>query len=123
VARHPALQPKVLTVAHDGDQRALHDDDAPAIDAHLHADLLSNSGIRRTYPAQLADLPEGAMVELDGRPWLVTQGQLLAWNPGGVISSSSFLTNVCVLDDRLLRPLRQRRGTYAPSVVTSEGVR
>jgi hypothetical protein len=92
VARHPALQPKVLTVAHDGDQRALHDDDAPAIDAHLHADLLSNSGIRRTYPAQLADLPEGAMVELDGRPWLVTQGQLLAWNPGGVISSSSFLT-------------------------------
>jgi endoribonuclease L-PSP len=56
---------------------------APAIDAHLHADRLSNPGIRSTYPAQLADLPEGAIVELDGRPWLVANGQLLAWSPGG----------------------------------------
>lgn len=56
---------------------------APAIDAHLHADRLSNPGIRRTYPARLADLPDGAMVELDRRSWLVANGQLLAWSPGG----------------------------------------
>lgn len=59
------------------------DVNAPAIDARLHADRLSSFGIRRTYLAQLAELPEGAMVELEGRLWLVAQEQLLAWSPGG----------------------------------------
>ncbi|HET9257471.1 MAG TPA: hypothetical protein VFO16_20030, partial [Pseudonocardiaceae bacterium] len=48
-----------------------HPDDgtsAATIDNRLHADRLCDPGIRRTYPAQLADLPDGAMVELDNRP-------------------------------------------------------
>ena len=56
---------------------------APAIDAHLHADRLASPGVRRGYPARLGDLPDGAMVDLDGRPWLVRGGQLLAWSVGG----------------------------------------
>lgn len=69
---------KAWAAAHSGE-----DVNAPTIDAHLHADRLSNPGIRRTYSARLADLPDGAMVELDRRPWLVANGLLLAWSPSG----------------------------------------
>src|SRR5216683_2916696 len=40
---------------------------AAAMDVRLHADRLAAPGIRRSYEAALADLPDGAMVELDGR--------------------------------------------------------
>jgi hypothetical protein len=53
------------------------------IDARLHADRLVRPGIRRTYTAPLSGLPDGAMVEVDGTPWLVHDGGLLAWTPGG----------------------------------------
>jgi hypothetical protein len=53
------------------------------IDARLHADRLAAPGIRRTYPAIASELPDGAMAELDGRPYLVLGGRLLAWTPGG----------------------------------------
>jgi hypothetical protein len=56
---------------------------APAMDARLHADRLAAPGVRRSYEAPLADLPDGAMVELDGRPWLVLGARLLAWSHGG----------------------------------------
>jgi hypothetical protein len=53
------------------------------IDSALHADRLAGPGVRRTYQARVADLPEGVMVEVDGAPWLVYDGGLLAWTPGG----------------------------------------
>jgi hypothetical protein len=53
------------------------------IDARLHADRLVRYGIRRTYTALLSGLPDGVMVEADGTPWLVHDGGLLAWTPGG----------------------------------------
>jgi hypothetical protein len=53
------------------------------IDARLHADRLAGPGIRRTYRAPLGELPDGVMVEVDGAPWLVFGGGLLAWTPGG----------------------------------------
>ena len=53
------------------------------IDARLHADRLVRPGVRRSYPAPLAGLPDGTMVEVGGAPWLVYQGVLLAWTPGG----------------------------------------
>jgi hypothetical protein len=56
---------------------------APAIDERLHADRLAGPGRRQTYRAPLAGLPDGAMVELAGAPWLVWQHALLAWTPGG----------------------------------------
>ena len=69
---------KAWATAHSGEEVG-----APAIDAHLHAGRLTSPGVRRSYLARLADLPDGAMVDLDGRPWLVYHGHLLAWNAGG----------------------------------------
>jgi hypothetical protein len=56
---------------------------APAIDAQLRADRLAETGRRRTYRAPLAGLPSGTMVDIGGAPWLVRDGRLLAWTPGG----------------------------------------
>ena len=56
---------------------------AAAVDARLHADRLAGPGARRTYQAPLADLPDGTMIELAGRPWLVLGPRLLAWTHGG----------------------------------------
>lgn len=64
--------------AHPGEQAS-----APAIDAHLHIDRLAAPGIRRIYRARLGDLPDGAMIDYDHRPWLTVAGQLWAWTPGG----------------------------------------
>jgi hypothetical protein len=56
---------------------------APGIDARLHEDRLAATATRRTYQERLDALPDGAMVELDGRPWLVHGDELLAWSFGG----------------------------------------
>jgi hypothetical protein len=53
------------------------------IDARLHADRLVRPGIRRSYSVALSELPDGAMVSVDGAPFLVYGGGLLAWTPGG----------------------------------------
>ena len=56
---------------------------AGEIDARLHGDRLTGPAVRRTYRAPLAGLPPGTMVEIGGTPWLVHDGRLLAWTPGG----------------------------------------
>ena len=56
-----------------------------AIDERLHADRLARPGVRRTYQAPLAGLPEGTMVEAADAPFLVYGGRLLAWTPGGYL--------------------------------------
>ncbi len=65
-------------VAHPGDEL-----NAPGIDARLHADRLSAPGVKRTYLTPLDTLTDGAMIDLDGQPWLVTGDELAAWSPGG----------------------------------------
>src|SRR6478736_2219910 len=59
---------------------------APEIDARLHADRLAGAGVQRTYRAPLAGLPSGTMVDIGGAPWLVHDGRLLAWTPGGRVT-------------------------------------
>ena len=56
---------------------------APEIDAGMGASRLIRPGVRRTYQAPLAGLPTGTMVDIGGAPWLVRDGRLLAWTPGG----------------------------------------
>lgn len=70
--------------------RRAHPGDPPgvaAMDERLQADRLvgrqAAPGSHRRHDAELADLPDGVMVELDGRTWLVRGDQLLAWTPGG----------------------------------------
>jgi hypothetical protein len=56
---------------------------AREIDAELHEGRLAARATRRTYRDELATLPDGTMVELEGRPWLVLGDELLAWGFGG----------------------------------------
>ena len=53
------------------------------IDARLHKDRLVRPGVRRSYTAPLAELPDGVMVSIGGAPFLVHDGRLAAWTPGG----------------------------------------
>jgi hypothetical protein len=69
---------RAWAVAHGGGVPGVH-----AIDSLLNADRLAGPGTRRTFLARLGELPDGAMVEVDGAPWLVLGGGLLAWTPGG----------------------------------------
>jgi hypothetical protein len=51
---------------------------APEMDAVLHAERLDGRR-KRTHRLTLADVPDGAMVSLDGRAHLVRAGALLPW--------------------------------------------
>ena len=62
------------------------------IDARLHEDRLVRPGVRRSYAAAPSSLPDGAMVSVDGAPWLVFGGRLLAWTPGGYLSPARMPT-------------------------------
>ncbi len=51
---------------------------AGAIDERLHAERLGPKRER-----DITSLPDGAFVLVDGAPWLVLDGELLRWTPGG----------------------------------------
>jgi len=61
---------------------------ADAIDDRLHAERLDARGGRRFHDASFRELPDGAFVMRDDKPWLVLGNQLLAWSPGGYIDRS-----------------------------------
>jgi hypothetical protein len=54
---------------------------ADVVDARLHSERRVRPWVKRTwtYPGQLADLPDGTYVALDGRAWLVWRDRLFAW--------------------------------------------
>jgi hypothetical protein len=52
---------------------------ARAIDNLLHAARLNDDGTQRTWNAKLADLPDGTMIEYEGRPVLLWRGRLWLW--------------------------------------------
>lgn len=59
---------------------------AAAIDDRLHAERLGPDRLKRTFRANLDDLPDGVFVMLDEQGWdayLIRGGMLLAWSPGG----------------------------------------
>lgn len=58
---------------------------APDIDRVLHAERLGPGRAKRTYPAQLSDLPDGVMVTFTGSEpaFLRWQDALWRWTPGG----------------------------------------
>lgn len=57
---------------------------ADAMDARLHADRLDGK-TKRTYRAQIASLPDGAYVAIDGAAWLLWDGGLHAWSDSGYV--------------------------------------
>ncbi len=69
---------------------AVHPSDpvgADWIDRRLHAERLVGRSGKRTEPAELAGLPDGTFVAMDGRAWLVLDRALLEWSPAGYAGS------------------------------------
>jgi hypothetical protein len=58
---------------------------ADAIDLRLHAERLAGR-TKRTHPAELADLPDGAVIAEEGRAWLVQDRHLHQWSPAGYVA-------------------------------------
>jgi hypothetical protein len=56
---------------------------ADAMDAVLHRERGLVDGLRRTVPAAAEGLPDGTFVALDGGSWLLRDGSLWRWTPGG----------------------------------------
>jgi hypothetical protein len=75
---------------------------ADAIDAQLHDERVDPATRgQRHHAAPLDDLPDGAFVLHDGRPWLVLGVHLLAWTPAGYT-------------DRIPRPAREQAEVITP---------
>lgn len=62
---------------------------AAAIDVSLHAERLDATGSHRSHRADPATLPDGTLVALDGRPWLVRGDAVLAWSQSGYTTRRS----------------------------------
>lgn len=58
---------------------------ADAMDAKMHADRLAGKQ-KRTYFGDVAGLPDGAYVALDGKAWLVWDDGLFEWSDRGYLS-------------------------------------
>lgn len=56
---------------------------ATAMDAVLHAHRVDRARSQRTHEADLAGLPDGAFVSLDGGAWLKRGGRIHRWSPSG----------------------------------------
>lgn len=57
---------------------------APMADARLHRERLASGGKPvPVAPAELAGLPDGAMVAVDGQPFAMRQGRAVPWSFGG----------------------------------------
>jgi hypothetical protein len=57
---------------------------ADEMDAQLHRERIDDrTGERRLHEAALDQLPDGAFVMRDGKPWLVLGAELLEWSPAG----------------------------------------
>jgi hypothetical protein len=57
---------------------------ADAIDAQLHDERHDpDTRAQRHHEAAIAELPDGAFVLRDDRPWLVRGAELLRWSPAG----------------------------------------
>jgi hypothetical protein len=53
------------------------------IDRTLHAERIGSDNHKRVVETRLGDLPDGSMVDVEGRAWIVVGGELLAWTPFG----------------------------------------
>jgi hypothetical protein len=68
------------------------------IDAVLHRERL-DGGKKQLHPLPLPieQLPDGAMVALDGDSYLIAQGRALHWSPAGYSHASDVLSNAMLL--------------------------
>ena len=63
---------------------------AADMDAVLHQERLRPGGAKRTFRSRLADLPAGSIVQIGGRPHLMSGGKLRPWAPDGYGAAVGF---------------------------------
>ena len=56
---------------------------ASEIDRDLHRERITADGRKRTFPATLSEVPDGAFVVYGNEACLVWEGELWPWTPGG----------------------------------------
>jgi hypothetical protein len=56
---------------------------ADDIDRVLHAERVGPERGKRVHHVRVGDMPDGAMLDLDGAAWLLLDGELLEWSPFG----------------------------------------
>ncbi len=89
---------------------------ADDLDAALHADRLDEAGVKRTYRAEVAGLPDGVFTRDEaGEPWLKWRGRLHRWTPGGYAESRPVEAGEAEVLTPRLTVETLRRG-YAPEV-------
>lgn len=76
---------KAYWLAANPDLAATTDGGIEAIDRLLHAERVDVAGRKRTWPARLGELPDGAMAVREGarEPLLVLGGAVHPWTPAG----------------------------------------
>jgi hypothetical protein len=94
--------------------------DTPAraddMDRALHGERLDGAGRKRTHAMPPAGVPDGAMIALDDRPWLVIGETLLAWSLAGYterIAASTAATVAVLTPPSTLAVIR---GGYSPAL-------
>ena len=89
---------------------------AGAIDRVLHSERVGRGGDKRTYPARLASLPPGTLVEHEGRPHLYWGGTLRSWTfeGYGAPADISSATEVRVLTPKSI--VRAIQAGFVPQV-------
>jgi hypothetical protein len=60
---------------------------ADDIDRVLHAERLDQAKRKRLHPMRTDEVPDGAMVALNGAAWLVQDERLLRWSPAGYVEA------------------------------------
>jgi hypothetical protein len=60
---------------------------ADVVDARLHAERLDTAtGAQRHHAGRFGELPDGAFVLQEGRPWVVIGAHMLRWTPDGYVA-------------------------------------
>ena len=70
---------------------------APEIDAVLHRERLASGKRLHPLPMRLEELPDGAMVQAGAESFLIAQGRVLKWSPGGYTLATRELDNPMLL--------------------------
>jgi hypothetical protein len=60
-----------------------------AIDKILHHERMNDDGSKRMYKANINSLPDGTFIALENDPYLIADGYIYLWTPGGYTKKKS----------------------------------
>ena len=104
----------------NADHDAAEEVGADEIDKTLHAERAIRGGGKKTWQAQLAELPQGTFIEHQGRPHLIWLGKLRPWTfsgYGGPVPLGAAAVEVIVLTPQSI--VRVFESGFTPQVHAS----